>query len=236
MKFQTTSKLELNIIKSSMHPNAVSDFAIRNRVPVIVASPEHVGALVQLRAVKNGQYRIICAVDFPAGRGFAMEKLKGLNEDFQLADGYEILLSPDRTEVESRNEMKALHGFLKQINPLVEIRWCLAAHSRPEENSLGILKSMQQAAPSYMRIEPHVKLPNVGVDEHKAFVAKAKEQVPYAIKISGNVDLDLIRSFAEDRQVKRFDVDIDQAVALVKALEDEEREARDEVAAASKQG
>lgn len=231
MKFQTTSKLELNIIKSATHPNAISDFAVRNRIPVIVSSPEFIGTLVQLRAIKNGQYRIVCAIDFPTGKSFAMDKLKNLSEDFYLADGYEILISPERTEVESRNEMRALHGFLKQINPLIEIRWCLGAHTRPEKASLGALKGMSQYAPSYLRVEPHVRLPNVGIDEHKAFVEKAKELIPFPIKLSGNVDLDLIRAFEGDRQVKHFDVDIDQAVALVKALELEEQKNESKVAA-----
>lgn len=224
MKFQTTSKLELNIIKTNTNPNVVADFAIKNRIPVIVTPPEYVGAFVMHRGMRGGQYRIICSVDFPKGRKFALDKLKGVHEDFSMADGYEILLSENRTEIELRNEMKALREFLKQINPMMEIRWCLGAHSRDETNTDAILKGMGKFAASYVRVEHHLKMPNVGIDEHKKVCQKVSENVPFPIKISGNVDLEMIRGLADQKNIKRFDVDFDMATAIVKALENEERE------------
>jgi hypothetical protein len=221
MKFQITSKLELNLMQSGTNPQYATDFAIKNRVPAIVAPPGFIGPLNVQRSIKAGQFKIICTLDFQKGNAFAMDKFRDIDNDFRMADGFEILLCRDRTEIETRNEMKVLYEFLRQIDPGLEIRWCLGMYSRPEAQAIAALKVMKGWPPSYVRTDQHLIIPNVNAERHMAAakVIRGNEN-PYPIKVSGNIDLGTIEAImAGDSNIKRFDVSIDQAVAIVKAAD-----------------
>jgi len=221
MKFQITSKLELNLMNSGTNPTYVTDFAIKNRIPAVVTPPGFVGPLNVQRSIKAGQFKIICTLDFQKGNSFAMDKFRDIDPDFRMADGFEILLCRERSEIETRNEMKVLYEFLRQIDPTLEIRWCLGMYSRPEQQAIGALKVMRGWPPSFVRTDPHLIIPNVNGDRHVAAATLIKSnEVPYPIKVSGNIDLSTIETvLAADTNIKRFDVSIEQAVAIVKAAE-----------------
>lgn len=216
MKFQVTAKLEVNLLNSKTNPEYVSDFLIKNRIPAVVTSPEYVTQMVLSRAARRGQYKIICALDFPLGAKFALDKIFHAHPDMASADGYEILLTRNRRGIESKNEMKALYEFLKMNNSFAEIRWCLGALTRNEEDVLSILKNMSGFPPSFVRTDSHLVSPRVSIELHKKHVDLVSAQVPYPIKVSGNVDLETINAL---KGVKRFDVSIEQAEALIKEIE-----------------
>jgi hypothetical protein len=219
MSFQVTSKLEVNLLNTKTSPQIASDFAIKNRVPAIVAAPEYVAPLIAHRSMMGGGYKIICALDFPKGSNFAMDKLFRANPDFVAADGYDILLSTGRSAIESRNEMKAIHSYLKANRPLCDIRWCLRMHAPDATDEvIGILKNMSKHPPSFVRVDPHLDTPNSDLDKLLAHVALIKEHVPYPIKIGGNVTPEVMKAFEEERTAKRFDVSMDQAVAILNEL------------------
>lgn len=211
---QILSKLELNILDAKTKPEYVSDFVLKNRIPAIVASPEYVAQLSAQRAVRRGQYKIICALDFPRGENFSMDKVWRSNPDLVEADGFDILVSIKRSEIEIGNEMKALYEFLKMNKPMSEIRWCLRMHTAPEE-SLKIIKHIKNYSPTFVRVDPHLSLPKLGVKKHKDHLKTVSELTPFPIKVSGNVDLSLIEKLTK---AKRFDVSLEQAEAIVKAL------------------
>jgi len=140
------------------------------------------------------------------------------NPDFVGADGFEILLSDGKTEVESKNELKAIHSYLKANRALVDIRWCLRMHTVDEVRTRGILKNMKLFPPSFVRIDPHLETPRADVEKMKAQVALIQEFVPYPIKISGNVNAAMIKELQDIRGVKRFDVSMKQAEAIAHEL------------------
>lgn len=223
MKFQITGKLEVNLLDSKTNPVFVSEFLIKNRIPAVVVSPEYVTQLVLHRASRRGQYKIICALDFPKGGKFALDKIYHANPDLASADGFEILLTRARTGIESKNEMKALFGFLRMNNSLAEIRWCLGALTRSDEDTVSILKNMGGFPPSFVRIDSHLETPRATIEKHQSLIELFREHVPYPIKVSGNVDLETIQTL---KGVKRFDVSIEQAEALVREIDKAATEAR----------
>ena len=213
---QILSKLELNVLDARTKPEYVSDFVLKNRIPAIVASPEYVAQLSAQRAVRRGQYKIICALDFPRGDNFSMDKVWRSNPDLVEADGFDILVSSGRSEIEVGNEMKALYEFLKMNKRQAEIRWCLRMHSAPEE-SLKAIKHIKSFSPTFVRVDPHLELQSLSLDDHKKGIKIISDLTPFPIKVSGNVDVALIEELSKERGVKRFDVSLEQAEAIVKA-------------------
>lgn len=213
MDFQVTSRLELNVVKASTNTQHVADLASRYRIPALVVEPSYVAPLMTYRSMSGSRYKIICAIDFPTGQNFAMDKLKRSNPDFTAADGFEILLSNDRSEVELRNEMKSLYEFIKMQNRLLEIRWCLGAYHRNESNLEYAVRNMVKYPPSYVRVDSHVDLPKVELEQHEQAINSIREQVQYPIKVSGNVDLELFKKL--ETKVARFDVNVDQLNQIV---------------------
>jgi len=218
MSYQFTSKLEINLFNPKTNPQFVSDFAIKYKIPTIVAAPEYIAPLVVHKVTMGGTYRLICALDFPKGTNYAMDKLFRTNPDFVGADGFEILLSTGKTEIESKNEMRAIHGYLKANRPLADIRWCLRFHTKSEKELSGILKNMKKFPPSYVRVDQNLESPSINTERFKKDIELIRGFVPYPIKLSGNVDLKVLQQYKDERGVKRFDVTVEQAEAIVRTL------------------
>jgi hypothetical protein len=214
---QILSKLELNILDAKTKPEYVSDFVLKNRIPVIVASPEYIAQLSAQRAVRRGQYKLVCALDFTRGDNFALDKIWRSNPDLVEADGFDILISVHRSEIEIGNEMKALYEFIKMNKPMTEVRWCLRMHSLPEEG-LKVLKHTKSFSPTFIRVDPHLMLPNLTLEDHKTKIKIISEHTPFPIKVSGNITLEIIEELLKERGVKRFDVSLEQAEVIVKTL------------------
>ena len=232
MSSQITSKLEINLLDATTTPLHVSEFAIKHKIPTIVASPEYIAPLVAHRAMMGGNYKIISALDFPKGKNYAMDKIFRSNPDFVAADGFEILLSAGKTEIQSRNEMKAIHGYLKANRPLSEIRWVLRMNTSEAEEAIGILKNMGAFAPSYVRVDPHLVTPRATIEALQEQATIVAEGVPFPIKISGNVTAEVLEAFKDEKKfkgVKRFDVSMKQAEAIVQILKIVAQEARPDV-------
>lgn len=220
MKFQVTGKLELNLFNVNANIQTISDLVLKNRIPAIVTDPSYLPMLLVNRAAMGGKYKLIASIDFLKGKAFAIDKLKRAG-DFSGADGCEILLSPDRSEIELRNELKSIHEFLKLQNKLFEIRWCLGCYNRPFQNTLDILGGMKSYPPSYVRLDQHLELPNLDKDKHLAMIESVREHVPFNIKVSGNVNLELIKALSDVKGVARFDVNPKQLQEILIQLKSE---------------
>jgi hypothetical protein len=137
------------------------------------------------------------------------------------ADGMDILLTHGRSEVETRNEMKTLVEFIRgSINPVMEIRWVIRAHNRPWEEIQTCLKAMEGYPPNMVRIDQHLELPNVDTKTQVQMVAKIKDLTAKPLKISGNVDLGMIKHFQKTSgdRTPRFDVNPKQAINILNEL------------------
>lgn len=217
MSLQATTRFEINLLNAKTKPQYVCEFARKHKIPALVASPEYIAPLIAYRAMSSSGFKIICALDFFKGDNFAMDKLFRSNPDFVAADGFDILLSPGRSEVESKNEMKSIYEYLKANRPLSEIRWVLNMHKSTDE-VVGILKNMKNFPPSFVRVDPHLELPKIDIATFKEQISLIREHVPYPIKIGGNIDLAVYNEFKDDRNVKRFDVSMDQMETIVRGL------------------
>lgn len=214
--YQVTSKLEINVTEKS-NPVLAADFAQKHRCPAIVAPPGMIAPLMANRAIKNGQYDIIATIDFPQGKEFALKKFRDLDQDFIACNGFDIMLTPGLNEVETRNEIRAIYEFLRNINRTYNIRYVLGAYTREEDEVVKFLKAMQKHPPVFIRLDQHLTLPNVNRARHASMAKLVSEHMPSPLKISGNVNLEMIDELGTGRN--RFDVTLNQAVSILKALE-----------------
>lgn len=220
MIHQITSKCELNVLNATTNVAYVNDLAIRYRVPAIVCSPEYVAPLLAQRASRGAGYQIICAVDFPHGKNFAMDKLKRMHPDFTLADGFEVLISTGRSEIETRNELKAIHEFVKMQNRLLQIRWCLSLNHKEHELGVAALKGMDKFPPSYVRVDSHTNLPGLSLEDQIKAVDLVKQYVPFPVKASGNITAEVVEALG--KKAARFDLDIEGFKKLVASVDEKE--------------
>jgi len=219
--YTITSRFEINVLESNVNPITAADWAQKHRCPAVVVGPQHVAPLMANRAAKSGQYHIIAALDFPKGSHFAMDKLRIAGQDFSVCDGVDVLLTGGRTQVETRNEIKALYEFLRAMN-MYEIRYVLGAYTRSREELVNMLVGMKQFPPRWIRLDQHMRKPNVATGHHKGMAELFKLHMPTPLKVGCNVDWDTVKALRDTKF--RFDVTLDQAIGIVKDYEKEERE------------
>jgi hypothetical protein len=213
---QITTKLELNMLVPHADARTISDFAIKNRCPAIVISPEFAPMMLTDRSAKNGQYKLIAAIDFPEGRNFCYDKFNQLDVMSLEVEGMDIILTKGRTDVESKNEAKSLQQFLKgSINPILDTRYVLGCYCNPWEDVEKFLNAAKEYPPDAIRIDQHLDLPNIGLKHHLQTIAKLRKFTPKPLKISGNLDLQTIEKLLAADKNLRFDVSISQAIGIL---------------------
>lgn len=224
MIHQLLTKLEINTIDAGVDPASAAEFAQKHRCPSIVVLPIQLAQVVNHKIANRGNYQIIAAVDFPRGNNFSLDKLMKAGDDISSAEGYDIVLSTERSQIEIKNEVNAITSFLKQINPIVDLRWTLKLHTEDLGKSKEILAMLRSFPAKYIRIDPHLELPNVSIDDHIRLFSCVRENIGTPIKLSGNVNLEVIKHFAKEYPSTRFDVSPSEAVSIVRALEQESRD------------
>jgi hypothetical protein len=217
---QITRSLEINMLTPDTDFRAISNFAIKHRVPALVIAPEFAPMVLTDRSAKSGQYQIIAAIDFPDGKNFCLDKFNTLDVMSLEVDGMDILLTRGKTEIEARNEVKALTEFLKgSVNPTLNIRYVYGYYTREWPEIENLLKATEAHPPHAIRLDQHLELPNVDLERHVGAVKKLKEKTPKPIKVSGNVDLATIEGLLKiDNRIK-FDVTIKQATSILTQLQ-----------------
>lgn len=217
--FDITTRFEVNVLRGANVANDfnnLSNFLVKHRVPALVVDPMFIQPVLIERMRFRAQYKIIVAVDFDTGRRYAMEKLRPLPQEIFKADGLDILLSANRADKESFNEMKVLHDFIKNsINPMIEIRWVLGLRSRAYEDVANIMINLKKIpAPTFVRTDINLVSPDHNMEQHAVDIDFIKSAVGAPIKLCGNVDLATISKFKG--QVARFDVSVSQAKKIAK--------------------
>lgn len=220
--FQVTSKMELNVLDYNAPLPRVSEFAYKHRCPAIVVLPQLVPAFVADREAKKGVYRVVAAVDF-GSTSFAMQKVRDMGGDATAADGFDIMCSAGRPANEIFNEIKSVSDFLKSINQLAEIRWVLGAFTRPDVEIQNYLKCFAKYNASWLRIDQHVVDPKITPAQHFGMVESIRRGCKLPLKISGNVNREVVDHFAKDKSV-RFDVTLEQANAILNSYNEPAKE------------
>lgn len=224
--YQVTTKLEVNIRKSINIAADAADlatFMIKNKIPAVVVDPEFLELIMIERNGYKGPYKVICTVDFETGKAYAMDKLINSPKAIFEADGVEFLLTPNKNDKESLNELKCLHDFMKRINPLMEVRWVFGFRTRSSEQMKNFYQYLKNFPANYIRTDPNVEVPAITVEQHQKDVNTIKEHVHSPIKVSGNITLDMINKL---NNVSRYDVNVKQAKKIIKDLQEEEEQAR----------
>lgn len=217
---QLVSKFEINIQEfENVNFNSLAEFVAKNKIYAIVSDPKHIQTLLLSRAVVNGTYKIISTIDFPEGNNVGVYKFIRENPNCVNADGYEILLSCGDNDLESYNEIKSLHSYIKSYKPFAEIRWVLKFFSADRKNIINVLNHLKKFPVPLIRLDPHLVTQQATLDALCDAVELIKEHVPYNIKISGNVDLDIIDELSKYNNVKRFDISFKHANNLIKNLQ-----------------
>ncbi len=212
-------KLEINSLDPTQIFSHASDLALQSRVQAMVVDPDLVvPAKMLLSTLRTHIYKVIAAIDFPLGKRYAVDKVKRCSRDILIADGFEFLMSGG-ADARVHNEMRFLHEWAREINPTAEIRWVLPLNA-PDEVVESVLKHIGKYKPDFLRIDSNLT-PAAGVVRYNSgsegdesnLVGKIREVYSGGLKISGNIDLGVIRRYFDE--VDRFDVTQKQAQRII---------------------
>lgn len=224
--FNITSKLEINVRPGptlGTDMNQLPTFMMKSRIPVLICHPTILeGALIE-RAKTKATYKIYTTVDFEHGKRYAMDKFLDLPKAVFECDGLEILLTANRTDMESLNEMRALKEYTSRLNSLMEIRWVLGLRTRTYDSVANIMKHILKIPANIIRTDINVEVPAITTEDHQKDIDFIKKHVATPVKISGNITLDIIKTI---KNVNKFDVSVIQAKRIVKVLIAENKAAK----------
>lgn len=219
---QISTKLEINLLRNmKFQPGThdLSSFVIKNRVPAVVAEPEHIEILVTDRARFGPKsalsYKIICAVEFWDDKKYALEKVRDLPQSALMADGFEVLLTPGRADKEALNELRGLTEFFRTLGQK-EIRWALALRTKPP--TAYHLEHMKKWPASFIRTDINLVSPSASIEVHAADIGLIKSMLATPVKICGDLDFGTISALMGE--AARFDVSLDQARRILKTAKD----------------
>lgn len=211
------NKLEIDVMQASELGEA-SELAHKHHLPALVIHPGLASDGHIARGRVRGKFKIIVPVDWPKGENFGMNKMQGLSIDALEADGFEILLTPNKTAIETRNEAKAITEFIRQhVSQTAEVRFVLGSHTRDVEQVSKLSDGLTKIpTPTYIRNDTHLKLQisKANPEVHNAISELILSHVRAPLKICGNI-VD-IRTMAECKNIARFGVNLLQAKNIIK--------------------
>lgn len=227
-----TTKLELDIMQVNELDQAIQLAAV-HKLPAVVVHPQLVTQALATRIRRNGKFKIISTVDWPKGDIYGMNKLRGLTREMMEIDGYEILMTGNKSEIENRNEAKTITEFIRtNIGPRMDIRFVLGCYIRQEAEVLHMAKVMKDIqAPALIRTDTHLRMQvtKANVKTHTALTESIRTVCGLPLKLSGNIDS--VRTIAGCLQAPqpaaRFAVSLQQLQQIVKDLQQQPDELRD---------
>lgn len=220
-----STKFEINLIGGTNSDLTTGIlFAHKNNCPAVVVPQQLIpNAIIERQRMRSG-FKIILAVDFEnKGRNYAINKFRDLSQDAFAVDGYDILLTPDKTMIELGNEMKALKEFLRNINSLTEIRWTI--NSQWDKKYIETVAKLAGKEPgNFIRTDINISN-NISVDKHVKNVKLISKHCPTPVKVSGGIDFDAFKKL--DNRVARFDISASQGHNIKHAFTRETAKAKE---------
>lgn len=209
------NKLEIDVMQGNELTEAAS-LASKYKLPALVVHPSLATDAIIAKGKTSGRFKIIIPIDWPKGETFGVNKMLGLSTDALEADGFEIMLTPDKSEIETRNEAKTITEFVRRhISPNTEVRFVLCTSSR--DNIEIMAKGMMKVpAPSFIRndIHPKIQVSKANPEVHNETIRRITENIKLPIKICGNISE--LKTMATCVGVARFGVNLIQAKAIIK--------------------
>ena len=209
-------KLELDVMQSNELLEAAR-LTVKYNLPSMVVHPELSSEAYIARGQLKGHFDIITPVDWPKGIHYAMDKMRGLSADALEVEGYEILISPDKTVKEIVHELQAISGFIKTHLGDFEVRFVISCFNREPEYIKTIFKALKEVRrPAFIRNDTALKLQvsKANIDNHNKFIEETAELYSCPVKISGNVNNYRVITAVTD--AKRFAVNLVQAKNIIK--------------------
>jgi deoxyribose-phosphate aldolase len=211
------TRLEIDVMVVGELQEA-AQLANKYHLPGLVVHPGLAAEGHIARGRNNGKFKIFTPIDLPKGENYGNLKLRGLSTDALEADGFEIILTPNKNLVETRNEAKLIHSFIRNhLGPTVEIRFVLNTLGKEDEQILIQSEALRDLpTPAFIRNDMNVKSQvgkaNPEIHNHNIELVHNKIKVP--IKIAGNITG--LKQIAACRTAKRFGVSLLQAKQIIK--------------------
>lgn len=184
------NRLELDVMQANELKESV-ELAQKYSFPAIVVHPGLASDAIGGRGRVRGRFKIITPVDWPKGDNFGLTKFRGLSTDALDADGFEIMLTGGRTEIETRQEANQLTDFIRQhLGEHTEIRFVLGAFVRDDANLRDMCRGLVGVrTPALVRTDTQLKLQvsKANNEEHKRVLKTMSDILKTQVKLSGNI-------------------------------------------------
>lgn len=213
------NKLEIDVMQASDLLEA-TQIASKYKLPAIVVHQDIMVEAQIARGKVNGKYKIIIPIDWPKGEIFGDLKLRGLSVDTLDAEGFEILLTGNKSRIETKNEAKTLMEFIKRhLGELTEVRFVLGTGFRSEENISELCEGLIGVRrPDMIRTDINLKaqLGKTNIDTHNIIIENIKKIISAPTKISGNISS--VKTISACK-AERYAVNITQAKNIIKEFQ-----------------
>jgi len=222
------NRLEIDVMQLNELLEAV-EIAHKYKLPAIIAHPNLSSDAIIAKSRVGGKFKIITPIDWPKGETFGMAKMRGLSTDSLETDGYEFLLTANKSEIDTRNEAKALTEFIKKhLTDQAEVRFVLGASSRSDENLRALCQGLLTIrTPSMIRVDIHTKtqVNKANPEEHNRHMTLIRELIKAPLKISGNINN--LKAVVSCPSAARYAVNVSQAKTIIKEFKSQPDQLRE---------
>lgn len=213
------NRLELDVMQANELKESV-ELAQKYNFPAIIVHPGLASDAIGGRGRVRGRFKIITPVDWPKGDGFGLAKFRGLSTDALDADGFEIMLTGGKTELETRQEAIQFGEFVRRhFGEQTEVRFVLGAFVRDDANLRDLCRGLAGIrTPTMVRTDTQLKLQasKANTDEHKRIMVTVNDILKVPIKLSGNIAG--VRCIT-GCQAQRYAVNLLQAKAIIREFQ-----------------
>lgn len=165
--------------------------AAANGCRTIYVTPNLVQIAGVARSLSGGKYKIYVMVDFPKGSKYGMNKFNGTSTDFFLADGYDVILTPNRSLHDLEKEIVSIHSFVKRmISEHVDVCYTINVSTRSEEEIKTCAMTFHKNPPTKIKTEASatVQPTKANLDVHKSTIGGFRKYCTTPIVVSGNIN------------------------------------------------
>lgn len=193
------AKLELDCFQMSEMLECM-EFAAKHNLPAVVVHQGLSSDALVLRNKVRGKFKVVVPIDWPKGDHFGNVKFRGLTIDSLEGDAFEIVMSPNRSINEMKNEAKVCTDFIRTyLGSTQEIRFVIPSN-RTDAASVAELSGLFSGTrnPAYVRFGFTHKAPvnRINRTYNTEIRTKLFEAVGAPIKMCGNIqslaDIDAI--------------------------------------------
>lgn len=223
------NKLELDVMQINELLDA-SEIVSKYKMPAMVVHPNLAAEAMAARMRVKGRYKIIIPIDWPKGENYGNIKFRGVSKSALECDGFEIYLTPNKTENDIKNEAKALTEFIKaHLGDYVEVRFVIGNLSKNKDDIISMCKGLLAVrSPTLIRSDVSLKLQQnkANTDVHNDFCDTVNTSGFHCpIKLSGNMNN--LRSITSAPNVLRYAAGVQQAKIIIKEYTQQPTELRE---------